>query len=54
MDGFTLDISDPEVIKEISYLDELVCELRCGDEIGHGMTEATVVGKNVKYGFEGF
>jgi len=54
MDGFALDISDPEVIKEISYLDELVCELRCGDEIGHGMTEATVVGRNVKYGFEGF
>ena len=54
MDGFTLDISDPEVIKEISYLDELVSELRCGDEIGYGLTEATVVGRNVKYGFEGF
>lgn len=54
MDGFTLDITDPNVIKEITYLDELVCELRSGDEIGYGMTELVVVGKYPKYGYEGF
>ncbi len=54
IDGFTLDIPDPDVIKEITYLDELVCELRCGDEIGYGMTEVVVVGKYPKYGYEGF
>ena len=40
--------------KAVINLDELVSELHCGDEIGYGLTEATVVGKNVKYGFAGF
>ncbi len=54
MDGFTLDITDPNVIKEITYLDELVGELHCGDEVGYGMTEVVVVGKYPKYGYEDF
>ncbi len=54
MDGFKLDITDPKIIQESTYLDELVCELRCNDEIGYGMTEAVVVGKYPKYGYEGF
>jgi len=54
MDGFTLDISDPDVIKEITYLDELVTELQCGDEVGYGMIEVVVVGKYPRYGYEDF
>lgn len=54
IDGFTLDITDPKVIREATYLDELACELRCGDEIGYGMTELTVIGKYPKYGFQGW
>ena len=54
MDGFTLDITDPQTIREATYLDELACELRCGDEIGYGMTEMTVIGKYPKYGFQGW
>ena len=54
MDGFTLDISDPDVIKEIAYLDELVAELQCGDEVGYGMLEVVVVGKYPRYGYEDF
>jgi len=54
MDGFKLDISDPKTIQEITFLDEVVCELRCGDEIGYGMIEAIVVGKYPRYGYEGF
>ncbi|MBM3132977.1 MAG: hypothetical protein FJZ95_08110 [Chloroflexi bacterium] len=54
MDGFTLDITDPNVIREATYLDELACELSCGDEIGYGMTEMTVIGKYPKYGYQGW
>ncbi len=54
IDGFKLDISNPKVIREITFLDEMVCELRCGDDIGYGMTEVTVFGKYPKYGFQGF
>ncbi len=54
MDGFTLDITDQNVIKEITYLDELVAELHGDDETGYGMIEVVVVGKYPKYGYEGF
>jgi hypothetical protein len=54
MDGFELDITNPEVRQEITYLDELACEVRCGDEVGYGLTEVSVMGKYPKYGFEGF
>ncbi len=54
MDGFTLDIAAPDVIREITYLDELVCELTCDNQIGYGMTEIMTLGKYLKYGFQGF
>lgn len=54
IDGFTLDITDPDVLREITYLDELACEVRCGDEVGYGLTEVSVIGTCTKYGFEGF
>lgn len=54
MDGFALDITDPEVIRDITYLDELACEVRCGDDVGYGLTELTVIGKYPKYGYQGF
>ena len=54
MDGFTLNIADPEVIREITYLDELVCELKCDGQTGYGMTEVMVIGKYPKYGFQGY
>jgi hypothetical protein len=54
MDGFKLDITNPDTLREITYLDELVCEVRCDDEVGYGLTEVIVVGKYPKYGYEGF
>jgi hypothetical protein len=54
MDGFELDLTDPAVVREITYLDELVSEVRCGDEVGYGLTEVAVIGKYPKYGYEGF
>lgn len=54
IDGFKLDLTNPDVLREITYLDELVCEVRCGNEVGYGLTEAIVIGKYPKYGYEGF
>jgi len=54
IDGFKLDLTNPEVAREASYLEDLMCELRCGDEVGYGMFEVNVSGKFPKYGFEGY
>jgi len=42
------------VLREITYLEELVCELKCDGQIGYGMTEVMVIGKYPKYGFQGY
>ena len=36
MDGFKLDLTDPKILQEASVLDDESCELRCGNEKGHG------------------
>jgi len=54
IDGFKLDLSDPQVLSEASFLDNTTCELRCGDEIGYGVFELVVTGKYPRYGFEGY
>jgi hypothetical protein len=54
LDGVKLDLTDPEVIREVSFLDDVLCEVRCGDEIGHGIVEMVVVGKYPRYGYQGY
>jgi hypothetical protein len=52
VDGYKLDMTDPETVKEVSFLDEVMCELRCGDKVGYGIIELVVVGKYPKYGYQ--
>jgi len=54
MDGFTLDISNPEVIREITQLDELICQVECDGQVGYGMVEVMLIGKYPKYGYQGY
>jgi hypothetical protein len=54
LDGVKLNLTDPEVIREVSFLDDVLCEVRCGDQIGYGIVEMVVVGKVPKYGFQGY
>jgi hypothetical protein len=54
LDGVKLDLTDPEVIREVSFLDDVLCEVRCGDEIGYGIVEMVVVGKYPRYGYQGY
>jgi hypothetical protein len=51
IDGFTLDLTDTETIREVSFLEDFMCELRCGDEVGFGIVEMVVIGKYPKYGY---
>jgi hypothetical protein len=53
-DGYSLDLTDPGVLNEVSFLDNTSCELRCGSEIGYGVLELVVVGKYPRYGYEGY
>jgi hypothetical protein len=54
IDSVKLDLTDPGVIREISFLDDVMCEMRCGDEIGYGIVEMVVVGKYPRYGYQGY
>ncbi len=53
-DSVKIDMTDPAAIKEVSFLDDMMCEFRCGDEVGYGIIEVVAVGTVKKYGFEGF
>ena len=54
MDGYTLDITDPNVMREIWGYVDYGSEFRCGADVGYGTTELMVVGKYPKYGYQGY
>ena len=54
MDGFKVDITDPDVLPRISFLTETLCEVHCGSDVGYGILEMVCVGKYPKYGYEGY
>lgn len=53
-DGYALDLTDPEVLDDVSFLDNTSVELRCGDEIGYGVLELVITGKYPRYGYQGY
>ncbi|NQT48551.1 MAG: hypothetical protein HQ578_06205 [Chloroflexi bacterium] len=54
LDGYKLDVTDPEVMREIWGYCDYGSEFRCGDEVGYGTTELMVVGKYPRYGYQGY
>jgi len=54
IDGLKLDLTDPNVERDISYLDDRMCEMRCGNDVGYGIIEMVIVGKYLKYGYQGY
>ena len=50
-DGFTLDLTDIETFREVSFLEDFMCELRCGNEVGYGIVELVLIGKYPRYGY---
>jgi hypothetical protein len=51
IDGLKLDITDPDAVNEASFLDDVMCEFRCGDDVGYGIVELVIPGSYPKYGF---
>ncbi len=54
VDGLKVDLSDPDTVKGVSFLDDFMCEFRCGNEVGYGIIELVIVGKYPKYGYQGY
>jgi len=54
IDGLKLDLTDQNVERDISYLDDRMCEMRCGNDVGYGIIEMVIVGKYLKYGYKGY
>jgi len=54
MDGYRLDVTDPEVMREIWGYCDYGSEFRCGADVGYGTTELMVVGRYPRYGYQGY
>jgi len=54
IDGFQVDITDPEELKKVSFLTETLCEVKSGKHVGYGLLEMVNVGKYPKYGYQSY
>lgn len=54
IDSVTIDLKDPAAVKGVSFLDDVMCEITCGDQKGYGIVEMVLVGKFLQYGYAGF
>jgi hypothetical protein len=52
LDGYKLDLTNFDTLREVSFLDEVLCEARYGDSVGYGIIELVIVGKYPKYGYK--
>ncbi|MBF6329565.1 hypothetical protein [Nocardia transvalensis] len=52
-DGFTADLTDPEVTGQLSPLTETLCRVEHAGATGHGLVEMVCYGPNTRYGFRG-
>ena len=44
-------MTDPDVLNEASFFEDVTCEFRCGDDIGYGIVELVIPGSYPKNGF---
>ena len=54
IDGHKLDATDPRVLAELHFIEDMACEVRCGNEVGYGIVELVLIGKYPKYGFHSY
>ena len=54
IDGVKVDLTDPNAVREVSFLEDQMCEMRCGNDVGYGIIELVVLGKYPKYGYQGY
>lgn len=53
-DSFVVDTTDPSEIAKVSMLSETFCQVRSGDQVGHGLVEMVFMGRNDRYGYAGY
>lgn len=54
VDRIDVDMTNPEQRQEVTLLDDTGARLECDGETGYGIVELLVIGKNTKYGFDGY
>ena len=54
IDGYRLDLTDPNVMREVWGYCDYGSEFRCGADVGYGTTELMVVGRYPRYGYQGY
>jgi hypothetical protein len=54
VDGVSFDMTDPEKLREASFIDNAGCALECDGKTGYGVIELVVTGKSLQYGYEGY
>ncbi|WP_306362857.1 hypothetical protein [Nocardia sp. CC227C] len=53
-DHFVADLTDTADLKQASMLSETFCRVETEGRVGHGLVEMVFLGRNARYGFEGF
>ena len=38
---------------ELYFIEDMACEVRCGNEVGYRIVELVLIGKYPKYGYQG-
>ena len=41
-------------LAELHFIEDMACEVRCGNEVGYGIVELVLIGKYPKYGYQGY
>jgi hypothetical protein len=53
-DAFVVDTSDLSEVAKVGMLSETLCTVRCGDAVGQGLVEMVFIGRNDRYGYDGY
>lgn len=51
IDGVKLDMTDINEVNEASFIDDVMCEFSCGDDVGYGIVKVVIPMSYPKHGF---
>lgn len=54
IDGFTVDATDIDLIRPVSFVSETLCEVQMDGKLGHGLVEMVFFGAYPRYGYTGY
>ncbi|MEU8899309.1 hypothetical protein [Nocardia sp. NPDC048505] len=53
-DHFVADLTDTADLRPASMLSETFCRVECAGKVGYGLVEMVFMGRNARYGYEGY